>query len=138
MNHPAEPLHVIFDDSALVAAGRGNVLASTLIARAHPDPFEQHGPGREPIHLYAAACALVTADRERPGTGRHVAGLPNLQVLALDLPAALDILGSAEWALPHTRYAAQPSVDLPDGAVVATVRPDLWRGQPVRVLDLTP
>jgi hypothetical protein len=130
----AEPLHIIFDDSALVAAGRSNVLAATLIARAHPD----RDVDEEPIRIYVAACALVAADRVRPGTGIHAAGLPNLKVLPLDLPAALEIMSAADWAVPHTRYAAQPSPDLPDGAIVATARPDRWRGQPVRVLDLNP
>ena len=136
--HFSEPLHVIFDDSAIVAAGRNNVLASTLIARAHPDPFQEHDRAEEPIRIYVAACALVAADRERPGAGLHVAGLPNLVVLALDLPAVLDIMGAADWSVPHTRHAAQPSLEMPDGAVVATARPELWTGQPVRILDINP
>ena len=136
--HSPEPLHIIFDDSALVAAGRSNVLAAILIARAHPDPFQDHDRDEEPIRIYVAACALVAADRERPGTGRHAAGLPNLDVLPLDLPAALDIMGAPDWAVPHTRYAAQPSLELPDGAIVATARPELWQGQPVRILDINP
>lgn len=134
----AEPRHVILDDSALVAAGRGNILASALIARAHPDPFQEHAPVRESIRIYVAACALVAADRERPGTGNHVAGLPNLDVIPLDLPAALDVMGAADWAVPHTRYVAQPSLELPDGAIVATTRPERWQGQPVRILDINP
>ncbi len=133
-----EPLHIIFDDSALVAAGRSNVIAATLIARAHPDPFQDRDSAEKPIHIYIAACALVAADRERPGTGMHVAGLPNLGILPLDLPAALDIMDTDDWALPHTRYAAQPSLEMPDGAIVATTRPELWQGQPVRILDINP
>ena len=134
----AEPLHVIFDDSALVAAGHGNILASALIARAHPDPFQGHAPVRGSIRIYVASCAVVAADREWPGTGSHVAGLPNLDVLPLDLPAALDVMGAAGWAVPHTRYAAQPSIELPDGAIVATTRPERWQRQPVRILDINP
>lgn len=136
--HSPEILPVIFDDSALVAGGHGNMLVASLIARAHPDPFQQHDPNEEPIRIYVAACALVAADRERPGTGLHVAGLPNLEVLPLDLPAALDIMGEAAWVLPHTRYAAQPSLELPEGAIVATARPEVWKGQEVRVLDVNP
>jgi hypothetical protein len=127
----AEELHILLDDSALVAAGRGNVLASRLIDRAHSAEADRW-------HLYTTACAVVAADRERRGTGRHVAALPALVVVPLDLPAALEVMAAGDWSLPHTRYAAQPSVDLPDGAIVATARPDLWRGQPVRVLDITP
>jgi hypothetical protein len=134
----SQPLHIVFDDSALVAAGAGNVVASILIARAHPDPFLDHDADEEPVRIHVAACALVAADRERPGTGTHAAGLPNMNVVPLDLPAALDILDAPDWAVPHTRYVAQPSLELPDGAIVATIRPELWQGQPVRVLDLNP
>ena len=134
----AEPLHIIFDDSALVAAGHGNILASALIARAHPDPCQEHAPVGESIRIYVAACAVVAADREWPGTGSHVAGLPKPGRFSLDLPAALDVMGAADWAVPHTRYAAQPSLELPDGVIVATTRPERWQGQPVRVLDINP
>lgn len=124
-------LHILLDDSALVAAGRGNVLASRLIDRAH-----SADAGR--WHLYTTACALVSADRERRGTGRHVAALPAVVVVPLDLTAALEIMDADDWSLPHTRHAARPSVELPDGAIVATARPEDWRGQQVRVLDITP
>jgi len=126
-----DEVHILLDDSALVAAGRGNALASRLIDRAHSTEADRW-------HLYTSACALVSADRERRGTGRHVAGLPAVVVVPLDLAAALDVMASKDWSLPHTRYVAQPSLDLPDGAIVATARPDLWRGQPVRVLDISP
>lgn len=122
-------LHVVLDDTALVAAGRGNALASRLIHRAHAEPD---------WFLYAAACALVEADRASPGTAAHVAALPAITVVDLDLPAALAVARDATWALAHSRYAAEPSPDRPDGAVVATAAPDRWRGQPVRLLDLSP
>ncbi|MGA5873952.1 hypothetical protein [Streptomyces cinereoruber] len=39
-------------------------------------------------------------------------------------------------------YRAQPretdSADRPDGAVIATTTPERWKGELVRVLDLTP
>jgi hypothetical protein len=47
-------------------------------------------------------------------------------------------MDAADWAVPHTRYAAHPSLELPDGAIVATTRPERWQGQPVRVLDINP
>jgi hypothetical protein len=125
--------YVILDASALVAAGRGNRFASELITRAHTRPSDG-----APVVLYTTSCALVSADRERPGTGTHLAALPDVTVLPLDLPAALHIMADEGWSLPHTRYAAQPSLDLPEGAVVATVHPQAWRGQPVRVLDISP
>ncbi|GAA2120339.1 hypothetical protein GCM10009759_69140 [Kitasatospora saccharophila] len=121
--------HVVLDDTAMVAAGRGNLLASRLIHRAHAEAG---------WHLYAPACALVEADRERPGTAEHLAALPALTVLDLDLPAVLALAADTTWAQAHTRYAAAPTPERPTGALVATVDPQRWKGQPVRVIDLTP
>ncbi|MEU7154757.1 hypothetical protein AB0B79_26360 [Streptomyces sp. NPDC039022] len=122
-------MHIVLDDSAMAAAGQGNVLASRLIHRAHAEPG---------WHLYAPACALVEADRARPGTAEHLAALPGITVLDLDLAAALAVARQDTWAGAHTQYAAQPTADRPDGAVVATTVPAQWEGRPVRVLDLTP
>ncbi|MBA6441324.1 hypothetical protein [Streptomyces sp. GMR22] len=125
-----EALHIVLDDTAMVAAGRGNVLLSRLIHRAHAEPG---------WFLYAPACALVEADRARPGTAEHIAALPSLTVLDLDLPAALAVArASAGWAAAHTAYVAQPTPERPAGAVVATAAADGWKGQPVRILDVGP
>ncbi|MEW2493585.1 hypothetical protein ACWEQU_26590 [Streptomyces nodosus] len=124
-----EALHFVLDETAMVAAGRGNVLASRLIHRAHSEAG---------WFLYAPACALVEADRIRPGTAEHLAALPGITVLDLDLPAALAMARETSWAPAHTRHAAEPTAERPNGAVVATAAPDVWKGQPVRVLDLGP
>jgi hypothetical protein len=124
-----DSLHVLLDDTAMVAAGSGNVLASRLIHRAHTEPG---------WFLYAPTCALVEADRARPGTAEHIVALPGVTVLDLDLPTALAVAREATWAAAHTRYAARPTPERPDGAVVATADPESWKGQPVRVLDLNP
>ena len=124
-----ETIHVVFDDAAVVAAGHGNALASRLIHRAHSEAG---------WFLYATTCALVEADRSRHGVAEHVAALPGVIVLDLDLPAALAVAREASWAAAHTRYAAAPTPQRPSGAVIATADPDRWRGQPVRILDLTP
>ncbi|MFJ8444028.1 PIN domain-containing protein [Kitasatospora griseola] len=121
-------MHIVLDDTAMVAVGRGNLLASRLIHRAHAEPG---------WHLYAPACALVEADRERPGTAEHLKALPGITLLALGLPAALALANDNTWAEAHTRYAAAPVPERPDGAVIATADPDRWRGQRVRVIDLT-
>ena len=122
-------LHVVLDDTAMVAAGRGNILASRLIHRAHAEPG---------WYLYAPACALVEADRARPGTAEHLAAMPGVTLLDLDLAATLALAKENTWAEAHTRYAAAPTPERPDGAVVATADPARWKGQPVRVIDLTP
>ncbi|MFD5557645.1 hypothetical protein ACFWIA_27865 [Streptomyces sp. NPDC127068] len=122
-------MHIVLDETAMEAAGRGNILASRLIHRAHVEPG---------WFLYAPACALVEADRARPGTAEHLAALPGITVLDLDLPAALALAREETWAAAHTLHTAQPTADRPDGAVVATIVPKRWDGEPVRVLDLNP
>ena len=124
-----DAMHIVLDDTAMAAAGKSNVLASRLIHRAHAEPG---------WFLYAPACALVEADRARPGTAEHLAALPGITVIDLDLPAALAIARRATWAAAHSQYAAQPTPDRPDGAIIATTAPKRWEGEPVRVLDLTP
>ncbi|AIA04416.1 hypothetical protein ACFU90_21995 [Streptomyces noursei] len=123
----SDALHIVLDETAMGAAGQGNVLASRLIHRAHTEPD---------WYLYAPACALVEADRARPGTAEHLAALPGITVLDLDLAGALAIARQQTWAAAHCQYAAQPTPDRPDGAIVATTAPQRWGGQAVRVLDL--
>ncbi|MBL3805017.1 hypothetical protein ACWGSE_29120 [Streptomyces diastaticus] len=122
-------VHIVLDETAMAAAGQGNVLASRLIHRAHAEAD---------WFLYAPACALVEADRTRPGTAEHLASLPGITVVDLDLPAVLAVAREEGWAVAHSRYAAQPTPERPDGAVVATTAARRWEGSQVRVLDLTP
>ncbi|MFI5808638.1 hypothetical protein [Streptomyces sp. NPDC051561] len=122
-------MHIVLDESAMAAVGQGNVLASRLIHRAHAEAE---------WFLYAPACALVEADRARPGTAEHLAAMPGITVLDLDLAAVLDMARRETWAAAHSQYAAQPTPDRPDGAVIATTLPSRWEKEAVRVLDLTP
>ncbi|RPK79663.1 hypothetical protein EES47_29340 [Streptomyces sp. ADI98-12] len=80
----------------------------------------------------------MEADRTRPGTAEHLASLPGITVVDLDLPAVLAVAREEGWAVAHSRYAAQPTPERPDGAVVATTAARRWEGSQVRVLDLTP
>ncbi|MBT2452477.1 hypothetical protein J7F03_36590 [Streptomyces sp. ISL-43] len=113
----------------MVAASQGNVLVSRLIHRAHSETG---------WFLHAPSCALVEADRARPGTAEHLAALPGITILDLDLPAALAVARQETWAAAHSQYAAQPTADRPEGAVIATTSPKRWEGEAVRVLDLSP
>ncbi|GHH57551.1 hypothetical protein [Streptomyces candidus] len=122
-------MHIVLDESAMAAVGQGNVLASRLIHRAHAEAE---------WFLYAPACALVEADRARPGTAEHLAAMPGITVLDLDLAAALAVARGKTWAAAHSQHAAQPTPDRPDGAVIATTTPKRWENEAVRVIDLTP
>ncbi|SCF61721.1 hypothetical protein GA0115254_10804 [Streptomyces sp. Ncost-T10-10d] len=62
--------------------------------------------------------------------------MPGITVLDLDLAAALALARQETWAAAHSQYAAQPTPDRPDGAIVATTAPKRWEVDPVRVLDL--
>ncbi|RDD85149.1 hypothetical protein [Streptomyces parvulus] len=120
-------MHIVLDDTAMAAVGQGNILASRLIHRAHVEAD---------WFLYAPACALVEADRARPGTAEHLASLPGITVLDLDLPAVLAVARQRTWAAAHCLHTAQPTPDRPDGAIVATTDSSRWSGEAVRVLDL--
>ncbi|CAL9488733.1 hypothetical protein [Streptomyces sp. enrichment culture] len=119
-------LHIVLDTGALVSL-RGNPLVSRLVYQATSSPGTR---------LYAASCALVEADRTYPGLAEHVAQLPAVDILPLDLSAALNLCGTDGWGLPHTLHVARPTAERPHGAVVATINPADWQGRPVRVLSL--
>ncbi|MEV6672301.1 hypothetical protein [Streptomyces sp. NPDC051162] len=125
----SDQIHVLLDETALAAAGQGNIVVSRLIHRAATEAG---------WYLYAPTCALVEADRARPGIAEHFAALPGVTILDLDLPAALAVAREATWAAAHTLHAASPTPERPDGAFIATAAPHRWAGQPVRVLDVSP
>lgn len=91
-------MHIVLDETAMSAAGSGNILVSRLIHRAR----------RTPPAPLRTACALVEADRARPGTAEHLAALPGITVLDLDPPAGLAVARETTWAQAHTQHAAQP------------------------------
>ncbi|MER7816778.1 hypothetical protein [Streptomyces sp. NPDC096153] len=124
----SDAMHIVLDETAMAAAGHGNVLASRLIHRAHAEAD---------WFLYAPACALVEADRTRPGTAEHLAALPGVTVLDLDLASVLAVARQETWAAAHSLHAAQPTPERPGGALVATTNPNRWASEPVRVLDLS-
>ncbi|MFE0043128.1 PIN domain-containing protein [Streptomyces albireticuli] len=113
----------------MVAAGRGNIAVSRLIHRSHAEPG---------WYVYAPTCAIVEADRARQGTAEHLAALPGITILDLDLPGALAVARQATWAAAHTQHAAEPTPERPNGAFIATATPKQWAGQQVRIYDINP
>ncbi|MFF7969698.1 hypothetical protein [Streptomyces sp. NPDC007905] len=71
----------------------------------------------------------VYADRARPDTAQHPASMPAIAVLDLDLAAALAVARQETWATAHSQYAAQPTPDRPDGAIIATTAPHRCAGR---------
>lgn len=90
----SDAIHVILDDTAMVAAGRGNILASRLIHRASNE---------QGWFLYAPTCALVEADRARRGTAEHIASLDGITLLDLDL--------SSTWPSQRRTPGPRPTPD---------------------------
>jgi hypothetical protein len=123
-----EEHHVVFDDSALLIAGSGNWTASTLIH------YAQTLPG---WYVYAPTCALVEADRRRRGVAEHFASIEKFHIPHLDVVAAISIANETTRSRAHTGYSAKPSAENPRGALIATADPERWKGEPVRIIDLT-
>ncbi|MET8214266.1 hypothetical protein ABZT51_52640 [Streptomyces sp. NPDC005373] len=44
------------------------------------------------------------------------------------------VAGARRSGVAHAQYAAQPTADRPDGAIIATTAPKRWEGQSVRTL----
>ncbi|MGN5382488.1 hypothetical protein ACQ4WX_50835 [Streptomyces lasalocidi] len=70
------------------------------------------------------------------GLRPHYLHLGAAAALKLGLPPVGALL--VVWASAHSQYAAQPTPDRPEGAIIATTAPGRWIGEPVRVLDLNP
>ncbi len=122
-----QPLHVVLDSTAMLLIARGNRRASRLVCQAG------EGGG---IRLYAPTCALVEADRVRRGVAEHIASLPGVGILDLDLPATIAVARRRTWGAAHTRHAAAPLPERPVEAVIATAEPDRWAGEPVELMNL--
>ncbi|MHC5905809.1 PIN domain-containing protein [Streptomyces sp. S6] len=128
--NPVAPVDVVLDDSALLALGSGNVLASRLLYQA-----AETGAWR----IHVALATLAEADRVRTGLAGHLGMLDQVVFHPLDLAAVLAASGHERplgWC--HTHHVAMPSPERLDGARVATVQPKDWYGVGVRVLDLSP
>ncbi|KND34595.1 hypothetical protein IQ63_15710 [Streptomyces acidiscabies] len=123
-------MDVVLDDSALIALGSGNILASRILHQA-----AESGSWR----VHVALTALAEADRVRVGLASHVGMLGQVVFHPLDLAAVLAASGHAQsvgWC--HTRHVAMPSPERPEGARVATIQPKAWDQAGVQVLDLSP
>ena len=70
---------VVFDETAALALGAGNSMASRFVVEAEKSPL---------LHVYVPALCLAVAETERPGVAEHIGSLPSVEVDVLDFAAA--------------------------------------------------
>ncbi|WP_406458271.1 hypothetical protein OH768_28465 [Streptomyces sp. NBC_01622] len=136
------PRAVIFDDTAALALGAGNIMASRLVVEAEKDPA---------LHVYIPALSLAAAERERAGVAEHVGALPSVAIEGLDFAAAaavgkrLRVAGDADadgdkdetdWSGAHVLHLALPTVEWPRGRPVLTRTPTRYRGTGIRTIRI--
>ncbi|MFJ8360351.1 hypothetical protein [Streptomyces sp. NPDC093984] len=137
------PRAVIFDDTAALALGAGNSMASRLVVEAEKDPA---------LRVYIPALSLAAAERERAGVAEHLGALPSVDIEALDFAAAtavgkrLRTAAAAEagddgklepdWSGAHVLHLALPTVGWPRGRPVLTRTPTRYRGTGIRTIRI--
>ena len=119
----------IFDQSALMALGKGNWRLSWFVVRAQNDPA---------YHVFAPALCLTAASAARRGLGEHVLQLPGLQIADLgcaDAVAAGDLIADGiEWQTAQAIVSARPNAEWPSGRPILTSRPELYKRRGVRTI----
>ncbi|MFF7309627.1 hypothetical protein [Streptomyces sp. NPDC008137] len=137
------PRAVVFDDTAALALGAGNSMASRLVVEAGKDPA---------LRVYIPALSLAAAERERAGVAEHLGALPSVDIEGLDFPAATAVgkrLGTAaggdddafgkdepDWSGAHVLHLALPTVEWPHGRPVLTRTPTRYRGTGIRTIRI--
>ncbi|WP_369036565.1 MULTISPECIES: hypothetical protein [Streptomyces] len=137
------PRAVIFDDTAALALGAGNSMASRLVVEAEKDPA---------LRVYVPALSLAAAELERAGVAEHVGALPSVNIEGLDFAGAAAVgkrLRTAvageegqggkdepDWSGAHVLHLALPTVEWPRGRPVLTRTPTRYRGTGVRTIRI--
>lgn len=135
------PRAVIFDDTAALALGAGNSMASRLVVEAEKSPA---------LRVYIPALSLAAAERERAGVAEHVGALPSVNIEGLDFAAATAVgkrlrteaepdggdKGEADWSGAHVLHLALPTVEWPRGRPVLTRMPTRYRGTGIRAIRI--
>jgi len=137
------PRAVIFDDTAALALGAGNSMASRLVVEAEKDPA---------LRVYVPALSLAAAELERAGVAEHVGALPSVNIEGLDFAGATAVgkrlrtaasgeeeqggKGEPDWSGAHVLHLALPTVEWPRGRPVLTRTPTRYRGTGVRTIRI--
>ncbi|MFJ4276174.1 hypothetical protein ACIP29_37160 [Streptomyces coelicoflavus] len=122
--------HYVLDSPTLLALG-GNKQVSGLIHIAAGDPT---------VRLWVPVVCVLEAERERSGIVDYLGILDVLHVLDADYATAHTVAELHRRNVPFgvgaAVHAARPTLDRPDGALVATVTPTDYDGLGAPVLDL--
>ncbi|WP_329146809.1 hypothetical protein OG275_20610 [Streptomyces niveus] len=135
------PRAIVLDDSAALALGAGNRMASRFVVEAEKDPT---------LRIYIPALCLAVAEADRAGVAEHIGALPSVDITALDFAGASAVgkrlRGLSEdartdpyedgWSGTHALHLAMPSVEWPRGRPVLTGYPARYKGTGVRTIQL--
>ncbi|WP_149181032.1 hypothetical protein [Streptomyces sp. TRM49041] len=126
------PRAVVLDETAVLALGAGNRMASRLVVEAENDAT---------LRICVPAVCLTAAEGERAGVAEHVGSLPSVDIEALNFVGAAAVgkrlrMYGDEWSGAHAVHLAQPSVEWPRGRPVLSGDPERYRGTGVRVIAL--
>ncbi|MFI0978318.1 hypothetical protein ACH4SP_15140 [Streptomyces sp. NPDC021093] len=131
------PRAVVLDDTATLALGAGNRMASRLVVQAEKDPS---------LRVYVPACCLASAEAERAGVAEHVGALLSVDITELDLAGAAAVgkllrgaravAEHGDWSGAHALHLALPSLEWPRGRPVLTRTPERYKDTGVRAIRL--
>ncbi|MGY5118946.1 hypothetical protein ACWC2H_24300 [Streptomyces sp. 900105755] len=123
--------HYVLDSATLLAMG-GNKQVSGLIHAA---------AASDDVRLWVPVLCLLEAERERAGIVAHAGVLLDvLRFVDGDFATAATVAELCRvdvgFGVAAAVHVARPNPMLPDGALVATVAPEAYRGLGVGVMDL--
>ena len=135
------PRAVVFDDTAALALGAGNNMASRLVTEAEKNPAQR---------VYIPALCLTAAEAERAGVAEHIGALPSVDITALDFAGVMAVgkqlrsdvgeddpeKAENDWSGAHALHLARPSVEWPRGRPVLTRAPSRYRGTGIRTIRI--
>ncbi|WP_260860223.1 hypothetical protein [Streptomyces cupreus] len=123
--------HFVLDAPTLLAMGGNKQVSGLIHAAADSDD----------VRLWVPVLCLLEAERDRAGIVEHVGVLVDvLRVVDDDYAMAVTIAelchGGVAFGVAAAVHAARPNLMVPEGALVATVVPQAYRGLGVGVMDL--
>jgi hypothetical protein len=122
--------HYVLDTDTLLALG-GNKQVSGLIHVASGDAS---------VRLWVSVISALEAERQRAGIIDYIGILDTLHTLEADYETAHVIAELHRRGVPYgvaaAVHAARPTINRPEGALVATIAPAAYDGLGVAVMDL--